>query len=74
MSKSAGPEWSEGAIADAREAHERYRAEEIALAMEFAAELNRCALAVFEYPDRYPEYIEGTRRLLIAEVPVRGGL
>ncbi len=57
------------AEADAREAFLRYRAADPAVAARFIDALDKAIARVANNPDRWPSYLHGTRRLLVARFP-----
>ena len=57
------------AIAEAKAATEWYRARSRPIADAFLAELSHAVEQIGDAPDRWPEYILGTRRYLLRRFP-----
>ena len=57
------------AVEEAEAAYAWYRARSLAAAAAFAAELDKAVDSVSESPDRWPAYIQGTRRYLLSRFP-----
>jgi plasmid stabilization system protein ParE len=57
------------AEAEARAAWVRYRAYDPAVAARFAAALDRAIGRISDSPNRWPNYLHGTRRLLLRRFP-----
>ena len=57
------------AEAEAREAFVRYRERDTAVASRFIAALDKAIERVEDNPERWPEYLHGTQRLLVRRFP-----
>jgi plasmid stabilization system protein ParE len=57
------------AIKEARIAREWYEARDPTAANGFTLEIDRAIIQIVEFPDRWPPYLQGTRRFLLHRYP-----